>query len=246
MKNLNDILLLHKKWLDGETDGKKADLRYADLSNADLSNANLSNADLSNADLSNTDLNGANLSNADLSNADLIGANLSNADLIGADLSNADLSNADLIGADLSEADLRSADLRGADLSNADLSNADLNGANLSNAVGILSSIDYLENNFEKTSEGYIAYKVFNGSYCCPKEWVIEKNSIISENINHNRTNICGCGINVAPLKWVKDNYNKEIWKVLIRWEWLAGVCVPYNTDGKIRCEKVQLLEVVS
>lgn len=27
--------------------------------------------------------------------------------------------------------------------------------------------------------------------------------------------------------------------------EWLPGVCVPYNTDGKIRCERVELLEVV-
>lgn len=36
-----------------------------------------------------------------------------------------------------------------------------------------------------------------------------------------------------------------DVWKVLIRWEWLAGVCVPYNTDGKIRCERVKLVEIV-
>jgi len=63
--------------------------------------------------------------------------------------------------------------------------------------------------------------------------------------VNANRTDVCGCGINVAPLEWVKRNYKGVIWKVLIRWEWLAGVCVPYNTDGKIRCERVELVEVV-
>ena len=49
----------------------------------------------------------------------------------------------------------------------------------------------------------------------------------------------------MAPLDWVKRRNETGIWKVLIRWEWLPGVCVPYNTDGKIRCERVQLLEIV-
>ncbi len=66
------------------------------------------------------------------------------------------------------------------------------------------------------------------------------------ENVNFCRADNCGCGINVAPLEWVQREYpNKPIWRVLIRWEWIAGVCVPYNTDGKIRCERVELLEVV-
>ena len=71
---------------------------------------------------------------------------------------------------------------------------------------------------------------------------------MITENVNFNRCEGCGCGINVAPLNWVKRNYGWRggaIWKVLIRWEWLCGVCVPYNSDGKIRCERVELLGVV-
>lgn len=49
----------------------------------------------------------------------------------------------------------------------------------------------------------------------------------------------------VKLLKWVRGRYNGDIWRCLIRWEWLPGVCVPYNTNGKIRCERVELLEVV-
>ena len=48
---LNAILESHKKWLLGEDEGVKANLRYADLSGADLRNADLSGADLRNARL---------------------------------------------------------------------------------------------------------------------------------------------------------------------------------------------------
>ena len=41
--DLKQILELHKKWLDNEAGGKRADLRSADLSGADLSGANLWN-----------------------------------------------------------------------------------------------------------------------------------------------------------------------------------------------------------
>ena len=66
-EELNKILELHKKWLNNEDGGERADLRNADLSNADLSNANLRYADLRYADLSNTNLYNADLSNADMS-----------------------------------------------------------------------------------------------------------------------------------------------------------------------------------
>ena len=125
----NEILKAHKKWLNGDEDGKRADLRGADLTGADLRWADLRGADLTGADLRWADLRGADLSEADLSEADLRGANLSRADL-----SEADLSEADLSGADLREADLRGADLTGADLRESDLSRADLTGADLREA----------------------------------------------------------------------------------------------------------------
>ena len=219
--NISEKIELHRKWLRGESDGVKADLRRADLRRADLSDADLSDADLSGADLRRADLSGADLSGADLRRADLSDANLSDADLSGADLRRADLSDADLSGADLRRADL-------------------------SGAKGLLSAIDFLKEHFEMTNEGFIAYKTFGSEYNPPEKWVIQPGSVITENVNFDTTNTCGCGINVAPLKWVQNVYGgDDIWKVLIRFEWLAGVCVPYNSDGKIRCERVQLLEIV-
>ena len=187
---LNEVLELHKLWLDSVAGGVRADLRCADLSGADLSGANLRCANLR----------CANLSDADLS------------------------------GADLRRADLRRADLRRADLSG---------------AKNLLSAVNYLEPHFEKTADGFVAYKTFGGVYTPPDGWALEAGAIIEETVNPNRTDECGCGINVAPLEWVKANYDGEIWKVLIEWPWLAGVVVPFGTDGKIRCERVRLVEKV-
>ena len=70
-KELDKILELHKMWLNGDENGKCADLYGADLSGANLSGANLSGADLSGANLR-----GANLYDANLSGANLSGAGL--------------------------------------------------------------------------------------------------------------------------------------------------------------------------
>ena len=152
----------------------------------------------------------------------------------------ADLRCADLSGADLSGANLRCANLRCANLSDADLS-----GANLSDAKNLLSAVNYLEAHFEKTADGFVAYKTFGAIHTPPDGWKLEVGAVLEETVNPNRTDECGCGINVAPLEWVKANYDGEIWKVLIEWPWIAGVVVPYNTDGKIRCERVRLIEKV-
>ena len=219
---LEKVLELHKLWLENKEGGC-----CANLSGANLIRANLSCANLSCADLRGADLRGANLSCANLSCANLRCANLSGANLIRANLSCANLSGADLSGADLSGADLR--------------------GANLSGAKELLSAIAYIDAHFERTENGYIAYKTFGAYHKPPESWVIEPDSVITENVAPNRTDTCGSGINVAPLKWVKNESSctGPIWKVLIEWPWLAGVVVPYGTDGKIRCEKVRLLEVV-
>ena len=86
MKNLKEILELHKKWLNDEKGGIRADLSNADLREADLSDVNLSYANLSGVDLRGADLRYANLSEANLIEADLRYVNLSNAILRGADL----------------------------------------------------------------------------------------------------------------------------------------------------------------
>ena len=140
-KKLNEVLDLHKKWVNAEDGGKKADLscanlkgaglREADLSCADLGYADLRIANLCGANLHHANLFGANLYGADLRNADLHDANLFDANLFGANLYGADLRNASLLDANLYNVNLRDANLCGADLRTANLYGAKLDGANL-------------------------------------------------------------------------------------------------------------------
>lgn len=137
------------------------------------------------------------------------------------------------------------ADLRGIDLRNLDLRYANLYGANLSGTKGLVIPSEYIAQHFERVEDGYIGYKTFGGKYPPPVRWAIKPGEIITETVNPNRTDNCGSGINIAPMDWVKGHYKGDIWQVLIRWGWLADVVVPYNTDGKIRCGKAELVKIV-
>jgi len=217
--------------------------------------ADLMGADSSEVDLSEVDLRGANLRNADLRNANLNGVVLNDADLRWTNLNDANLRWADLRGANLNGADLRKADLRGADLRNANLSWADLNGvvlndanlngANLSGAKGILSQTEWLKINTKKYRGFIIAYKIESFYYDKPKNWKYEEKAILVENCSFSRTSNCACGVNVATLEWCKKEKesNKPIWECLVD---PAGVCVPYNTNGKFRAEWVKLIKIVN
>lgn len=176
-----------------------------------------------------------------LSYHDLSGINFQSCSLVGAALTNANLCASDLRLVDLSGADLRNANLTGARLDGAHLYETDLSGA-----TGLLGPIEYLAANFERTPEGYIVYKSFGEYHPTPERWTISPGSVIEEVVNPDRTTACGCGVNVGTLEWVKKHCVYDVWKCLIRWEWLPGVIVPFNTDGKIRASRVELLHTVS
>jgi len=105
------------------------------------------------------------------------------------------------------------------------------------------------QGHFKRTEEGYIVYKTFGAYYTPPEKWVIEPGTIIEEDCNKNRDITCAAGINFSTETWILNfipHYDCMliIWKCLIRKEWLDGVTVPYLTDGKARCSKLQLIEI--
>lgn len=236
-----------------------ADLREAFFNRAILKRANLEEAFLRHALLKKANLEEANLEGADLLWAKLPEANLSGANLIGvklydADLSGAFLRNANLVGANLEEANLRDADLKGAvldgvNLKRAKLDGANLEGADLSGVKGLLSPSDFIDK-LEKCSDGVLVYKIFGILYPSPSNWEIKEGSVIEEVANFDRATPCGSGVNVTTKEWVRKRkeilQGKEVWQCLIRWEWLAGVCIPYSTDGRFRCEKLELIKIVT
>ena len=98
-EQLNKVLEKHKKWLNDEPGGERANLRGADLRGANLRGASLREADLWGANLREADLRGANLRGANLQGANLRGADLQEANLWGANLQGANLWGANLRGA---------------------------------------------------------------------------------------------------------------------------------------------------
>ena len=239
IEELKNVLDLHKKWLNDEPTGVRYSCPYgADLSGADLRSANLSGADLRSA----------NLSGADLRSADLRSANLSGADLWSANLSGAYLSRANLSGAYLRSADLSGANLSGANLSGADLSGANLSGANLSGAKNLLEASAWMKDNFEFDAQGWIAYKAIgNTSYNPPDHWKFEPGQFLTEVANPDRCTMCACGVNFGTLKFIHENFTEDVvvWKCRISWIDSCGIVVPFNTDGKARCNKLELIEVM-
>jgi len=153
-----------------------------------------------------------------------------------------------LDGAILDGARLDGARLDGANLVGASLVGASLDGASLSGCIGLLSAIQYLETAFEWCDDGMIAYKVFGLHRSPPDGWVIAPGSVLSEVVLAERTTECGCGVNVGTASWIQgvDVSDRAIWRVLIRHRWLPGVVVPYAPNGKVRCERVELVEVVT
>lgn len=247
-------------------------LQGANLSNLNLSRLNFSDAYMRGTNLSGSDLTDTDFTEADLTDANMVGAKfcgarmdgvicvralmrnanfehalLRKADLSGAFLEGtifyyADLSESDLIDVDLSYANLDGANLQGANLKDAILINARLHGTNLSGAKGLLDASLYMEQNFERTSDGFIVYKSFGECYDCPDYWEIKPGSIIEEIVDTDHTCETGCGINVGTKDYVRIHATKPVYKLLIIYEWLINVVVPFNTDGKIRCGKAMIL----
>jgi hypothetical protein len=219
-KQIKEVLEKHLDWLNDENGGEVANLNGANLY-------------------------GANLYGADLRGAYLQWANFSGANLNGANLREADLREADLRGAYLQWANFSGANLNGANLHKANLSGANLSGANLSGAIGLLSSAEYMQQNFICDDNGYIVYRAQNGRNEHPKHWVFEPGKFLTEVPNADRCTGCGCGVSFATLKWVK-NYNEgPYWRCRINWKDLLDTIIPYNTDGKGRCARLELLEIV-
>ena len=147
------------------------------------------------------------------------------------------------------DCDLNNAKFAKCELRDCFIVDCNFGASNFSQTEGLHSQTTILENKFEKTDEGYICYKIFDLYHTPPETWDIEEGSIITEVVNQTRSVACAAGIHVGDRAWMKHTTEtrdtKEIWKCLIKFEWLADVCVPFSNEGKIRVGKLKILERV-
>ncbi len=224
----------------------------ASLVEADFSDCNLIGCHFNGADMDGISMKFADISCCEFPGVDARHGNFMSIRGINLNAGYGDFSHANFVTADLESANFSSAKLydtsfKSAYLENVHLGEASLLNTDFSHAEGMVSQIDFLKENFQFTEEGMIVYKSFGEVYDIPAKWgEIEQGAIIEENVNFDRTVECACGVNVATARWAYIICDRQVWECLIKHEWLSGVCVPYEADGKIRAEKVQLLKPVN
>lgn len=190
-EKLNEILRLHKMWVDKIEGGARASFRGSnignewpyegiemgafDFSNAYLPDAKMNNATMSglcfrNADLTGVDFTGTRLTNCDFRDAKMINTKLMNVDLTAAKMVNVDLTGARFNNAyspnvDFTNAKMINADFTGTFLNNSDFSNSNLRDARLvvSDVLGCdFSDADFRGTNILGTSLRYAILKGIN------------------------------------------------------------------------------------
>lgn len=125
-EQLNGVLEKHKKWLNHEPDGERANFQGKFLEGVNFQRAKLQQANFRGADLR-----GANFFKADLREANFQGANLCKTNFQQANLWEANFQRANLYGASLWEADLWEANFQDANFQEANLQGASFEGAHL-------------------------------------------------------------------------------------------------------------------
>ena len=143
-------------------------------------------------------------------------------------------------------ANLSGANFSGADLRDADLSRADLSGANFSGATGLKTAREFMRA-FGCDKEGVLVFKAIGKTdYSAPSHWKIESDAFLEEVVNPLPTCACGCGVNFGTEDYCRKSYpGSALWLCRIHWLDLADVVVPYNSEGKARCARLQLLKVI-
>lgn len=169
-KTLEEVLKLHKKWLNDEKGGERAklsreNLMYADLSYSDLSYADLSYADLSYTDLRKSDLKYTNLENTNLSYVNLMYTDLSHSNLSYVNLRKSDLNYSYLINTNLKYTDLTYSNLSFSNLNNANLKYTKFYLTNLYKAKGSFVSVGNIGSRNDATHYFYKINRVICGCF---------------------------------------------------------------------------------
>ena len=148
-EQLDELVKLHKRFMEGRVGGRRAILRKINMSGLSLREQDLRQADFSGCDMRDMDLAGANFREASLYACDLSNSNLNKTVFVRADLRGSRIESADLSGADLDRADLRAGgfstdgeftrgndvNFRGANLAGAKLSGTLASSADFSDAI---------------------------------------------------------------------------------------------------------------
>lgn len=236
----DDTKLLVRIPIDTAVDFRGAVLRKADFTRFRMQSVNFRNCYMESACF-----NAAHITEGCFIGVDATQANFNKTYFNFCNFAEASLSQAQFCYAILHCVNFSNANLAGANFSYATLNNVNFSGADLSGAIGLADPIKFIEG-FECDDKGVIVYKAIGSTeYKRPDRWEIKAGAFLEEEVNPDRSCACGCGVNFGTLDYCAINYRYKctIWKCRIRWKDLVGVVVPYRTEGKARCRRLELIE---
>ncbi len=151
MIDLQEQIHFHKKWLNGERDGVKAQIK-----NLSLREISLSNCDLRCAYIENVDFEGSYLTNVDLSNSILKGVNFSRSTFVDTCLTCSKIERAKFCYSLLEMAELNSASLLFVDASHSNFKKSNFSYTSLYHTSFSHSNLS--ESNFSKASINQVSF----------------------------------------------------------------------------------------
>lgn len=225
---------------------RNVNFSQCDFSKADLTGSTFQNCKLTGAWFEDTVLVDVTMSHCDLSGASFPGANLFLAHMDKGNYEYVDFKCSNMRGVTFYDINFRSCKFTNATFDAATkFDEVSMSKCDLSGAKGLIDPSKWMQKNFKRNRKGYIVYKAIHArtDYSKPEHWIIQPGSILTEVVNDNRSDHCGCGINFATVPWIVDFYGKEdIWECLIPFKELVSVVVPYTTHGKARCSHLELI----
>ncbi len=192
-----------------------------------------------------------NFSNSVFKDCSFSEGNYEDCDFRSSRFENADFSWCKILSCNFSDATFKESSFNRSECLNCDFTDVEfvdtnLDGIDLSRSK-LPNQLDYLKENFEFTKKGLICYKTIGEHYRPNPNWKIAPGEYIEETVLTDRTNECGCGINVGTAKYVFCNSSiQEIWVCLIEFQDFIDLVVPFNSCGKIRAGRVKLLKTIT
>lgn len=157
------------------------------------------------------------------------------------DFSDAFINGANFHKCSLWDCDFTYANFINCDFTGASIHNCRMGAVNLSGSKGLLNPSEWMRDNFLTVDEGFLVLKINGYMFSSPPHWKMEKNAIITEEVNPNRTIDCGCGVNFGTVRFTSAR-RREVWVCLLHWHDLPSLIVPYNPLQKARCGRLRLL----
>jgi hypothetical protein len=233
-------------------------VRFSDakLKNVDFGKAQLRNVYFSGCELDCIDFLKADLQSCLFDNCTISGSYFHESNCWGVVFHDCVINRASFCKANLTEASFRGGAFRNCSFKQANLAHVNFTDTTFrdcdwSESKGLLDAAQWLRDTFECDDLGIIVYKAIGETFKPrPLHWQIAPGSFLEEVVNFDRFEECGCGVNFGTRAWITQNlcrhtYSYDIWRCRIRWTDLPGVVVPYNTDGKARCSRLELLRIV-